>query len=456
MRRSILPIVVLFLFGVVAAPATAAEDLQSLVDAASPGDVLTLPSGTYEGNVVISKPLEIHGDGWPVIDGGGEGNVITVEAPDVVITGLVIANTGTSLEQENAGLSVNAPRVTIVGNRFESVLFGVFLRRAVDSYVANNIIGAMDVEVARRGDGIRLWESSRTVIEGNVVDGGRDSVLWFSDDLTLRGNRVTNGRYGIHFMYSDGALVEGNHLSSNSVGGFLMYSRDLVLKDNLISDNHGPSGYGIGLKDMDGVEATGNYLIGNRVGVYLDNSPATPGLKHHFTDNVFAYNEIGTLFLPSVKGNVLVGNAFVENGEQVGVQGKGEFHGSNVWTVGDSGNYWSDFAGYDADDDGVGDIPYQLADLFSSLTDKHPELHFFDTTPASKAIDLAGRMFPSFRPRPKVTDSAPLVEMPRIPVPVTTDQSASTLETAAASTGMVAMAGALWLIARAPLRRRTR
>jgi nitrous oxidase accessory protein len=436
--------------------ALAAEDLQALIDHAEPGAVLVLGPGTYDGNVQIDKPLELRGEGWPIVDAHGEGNVITITAPDVTITGLVIANTGISLDRENAGISVDAPRVTIVNNRFENVLFGAFLRRAVDSYVADNVIGAMDLDVARRGDGIRLWESSRTVVERNVVDGGRDTVLWFSDDLILRDNSVTNGRYGIHFMYSDRALVERNYLGGNSVGGFLMYSHDLVLKDNVITGSHGPSGYGIGLKDMDGVTVTGNHLTSNRVGIYFDNSPSTPGIEHEISGNLFAYNGVGALFLPSVKGNVFSGNGFVDNGEQVGVRGKGDFHDNNVWTVGGTGNHWSDYAGYDADGDGVGDVSYKLADLFSSLTDKNADLHFFDATPASEAIDLAGKMFPTFKPRPKLTDTAPLIELPKLSNPVSTSGPGSTATTAGAAALMLAIAVGLWVVGRAPLRRSVR
>ena len=451
MRR--LPLLLLLLFLIPSLPAGAAEDLQALIDAAEPGSILVLPAGTYDGNVVIDKPLELRGEGWPVIDGHGSGNVIEIYAPDVTITGFEIVNTGLSLDQENAGVSANAERVSVIGNRFENVLFGIYLRRGDDSHVADNVIGAIDLDVARSGDGIRLWESSRVVVERNVVDGGRDTVLWFSDDLILRENRVTNGRYGIHFMYSDRALVERNYLSGNSVGGFLMYSKDLVLKDNVVSGSHGPSGYGIGLKDMDGVTVTGNHMMSNRVGIYFDNTPATPGVTHEITDNLFAYNDVGALFLPSVRGNVFSGNGFVDNGEQVGVKGKGVFEENNVWTVEGSGNHWSDFAGYDADSDGVGDVSYQSAELFSTLTDKNPELHFFDSTPASEAIDLAGKMFPAFKPRPKLTDTAPLIALPSFSNPVSTPGASSTWSTVGIATLMLASAVGLWLVGRAPLRR---
>lgn len=455
MRRSIALLAFFMLTGGLALPAVAAEpdQLQTLIDATEEGGVLMLAAGTYSGPVVIDHSMEVRGEGWPTIDGQGVGNVITITAPDVKLTGLRVINTGDSLDRENAGVSGEAARMTIVNNRFENVLFGIFLRRGEDSVIADNVIGAMDLELGRRGDGIRLWESSNTIVERNVVDGGRDTVVWFSNDVVFRDNTVTNGRYGIHSMYSDGILMERNYLGGNSVGGFLMYSFDLVMRDNLITDSQGPSGYGIGLKDMDGVEASGNRFIGNRIGIYFDNSPATPGVEHHFTDNLFAYNQTGAAFLPSVNGNVFSGNAFVDNGEQVGVHGKGVFEG-NTWTVGNEGNYWSDFAGYDADRDGVGDIPYRLVDLFSTMTDSNPTLQFFDETPASKAVDLAAHMFPTFRPRPKVEDTSPLMEVPSIPVAVSiTSQDPSVLPTIAAALAMLVVAAALLTSARAPMRK---
>ena len=233
-----------------------------------------------------------------------------------------------------------------------------------------------------------------------------------------------------------------NDLSGNSVGGFLMYSFDLTIRENLITNNHGPSGYGIGLKDIDGLTVTGNRFIGNRIGIYFDNAPATRGVEHHLSNNLFAYNEVGAAFLPSVEGNIFTANAFIDNGEQVGVQGKGKFEG-NVWTVDGVGNHWSDFAGYDADGNGVGDVPYRLDDLFSTLTDNNPDLHFFDRTPASRAIDLSAQMFPTFRPRPKVEDTAPLIEMPDIPVGVAVALEPSTVDTLVAALSMLGVAGLL-------------
>jgi nitrous oxidase accessory protein len=152
-----------------------------------------------------------------------------------------------------------------------------------------------------------------------------------------------------------------------------------------------------------------------------------------------------------VKRNEFSENAFIDNGEQVGVQGSGDFSG-NAWSIDGVGNYWSDFAGYDADGDGMGDVPYRLEDLYSTLTDRHPELAFFSETPAAKAVDLAARMFPVLRPRPKVKDEHPLLSVPELP-PIATATSSAGAGLLAVSVLLMASAA---VIVATPMRRRRR
>ncbi len=402
----------------VRAAATEDLDLQTIIDAAAPGAVIELPAGTYRGGVTIAKPLTLRGGGVAIVDGDGVGSVITITAPDVTVEGLVIRRSGDSLDREDSGIyAVDAPRLRIIDNRLEDVLFGVFVFQAPDSTIAGNTIVGKDLPLLRRGDAIRLWESHRSEISDNVVESGRDLVLWFSDDVTIRGNLVAEGRYGLHFMYSDGSIIEENAFIENSVGSFLMYSRDLVMRRNLFSANNGPSGYGIGLKDMDGAEVEENLLVGNRVGVFLDNSPQSIGVVQNFRGNLIAYNQIGLLFLPSVRNNAFWENAFLDNAVQVSVQGGGRFSGNNFWTRDGVGNYWSDYAGYDADGDGLGDVPYRLDDLYDILLDRNPEIMLFVETPAARALDLAARAFPIIEPQPKVVDQHPLIHPPPTPDP---------------------------------------
>lgn len=55
------------------------ESLQDAIDAALPGQTI-LPEGTCVETVVIHKDSEIDGRGQAVIDGGGFGPVVTVDA----------------------------------------------------------------------------------------------------------------------------------------------------------------------------------------------------------------------------------------------------------------------------------------------------------------------------------------------------------------------------------------
>lgn len=435
-------VAVLVLLAVVPAVPSAAEprDLQALVDATAPGETLRVASGTYSGNVNIDKPITIVGEGWPVVDAGGKGNGFNLSAPDVTIQGFVVRNTGVRADAENAAFSTShAPRARIEDNHMEEVLYGVFMRSSPDSAIANNEISARDLPLGRRGDGIRLWESHGSTIEGNTLTRGRDVVFWFSNDLTIRDNKVSGNRYGMHFMYCERVDLERNWLERNSVGAFFMYSRRMTLTDNVLAFNRGPSGYGAGFKDVDGIEAEGNRIVGNRVGVYLDNSPTTAKIKQHFTSNLFAYNEIGVDFSPSVKNNIFSENAFIDNREQVGKRATGKLRG-NDWTADGVGNYWSDFAGYDADGNGLGDVEYRIEDLFSYWTDQNPNLLFYSETPAARAVDLASVAFPVMRPDPKVVDDAALVAVPEL-TPMPRDAPKPSVGTLAlASAGLVALA----------------
>ncbi|RMD63637.1 MAG: nitrous oxide reductase family maturation protein NosD [Planctomycetota bacterium] len=382
-------------------------DLAHAVATAPPGATIRVPPGVYTGPVRLDRPLTLVGEGWPVLDGGGEGDVVDVTAPDVTVRGFVIRNTGDSLDRENAGVAVEkAPRCVVENNRFENVLFGVYMKESPHSVVRGNVIGAKALSLARRGDGIRLWRCDDSLVEGNVVRGGRDTVLWFCDRLVVRGNTFSQGRYGLHFMYSDDNLIEGNRLVGNSVGAFLMYSHRLTLRGNLLARNRGPSGFGLGLKDMDDVLAEGNRFVGNRVGVQLDDSPSSMDARGVFRNNVFAYNDIGVAWLPNVQRNVFTNNAFVDNLQQLAVLGKGEGQG-NSFTDHGVGNYWSNYAGFDLDGDGAGDVPHVERSYFEDLLDRDPKLRLFLMSPAQLAIQIALRALPVVAPRVKAVDEAP-------------------------------------------------
>jgi len=391
-----------------------AFDLVGAIATADVGATIQVPAGVY-GPIIIDRSVVLIAEPGAVLDAGGRGDVVRITAPDATVRGFVVRGTGDSVDRENAGIAVTAPRATIEDNRLEDVLFGVVLSEAPGSVVRGNHVRGKDLELGRRGDAIRVWQSAGTVVEANVVEQSRDVVVWYSSNTAMRGNIVHGSRYGLHCMYTDSCVMEDNRLEGNSVGIFMMYSRDLHARRNVLVGNRGPSGFGLGLKDVDGVVLEDNLIAGNRVGINLDTSPTRSDIHHHHRRNIVAFNDVGIAFMPAVRNNHFQDNAFVENIENVAIMGGGAFEGQNSFTVDGRGNYWSDYRGFDLDENGVGDIAYRDQGLFENLMDREPKLRFFLYSPAQQAIDLAARSFPVVAPRPKVVDEAPWTRSPISP-----------------------------------------
>jgi nitrous oxidase accessory protein len=393
-------------------PAVNSPTLTEALVRARDGDTIIVEGGVHRGPLVVRKSLRLVGQAWPVIDGGGRGTVVQLDAPAIELSGFVIRKSGNILEREDGGVLAAAPRQRIEGNRFEDVLFGVYLRQSPRTVLRGNELHGKDLPVPRRGDLIRVWYSDDVTVEANTTRGGRDVVLWYSNRLTVHDNRASGGRYGLHFMYCHDAAISGNWLRDNSVGAFLMYSERLRLKKNWIQANRGASGYGIGLKDMDKSDVSGNVVAGNKAGIFLEHSRGV------FQNNLLVDNDKGVVIFPSAQGNRFEANTFLNNGEQVATEGFAEMMTTNLWR----GNFWSDYRGYDRDGDGKGDVVYRPLRLFERLADRNPTLRLFAGSPSAQAIDFASRVFPIFEPKAKFVDESPL--MRPFPAPVAMEGAA--------------------------------
>jgi nitrous oxidase accessory protein len=227
-------------------------------------------------------------------------------------------------------------------------------------------------------------------------------VIWFSNGTTVRRNVVTDSRYGLHYMYSNDNVFVGNRFEANEVGAFIMYSRRITFRENVFASARGPSGRGLGFKDSEGILAEDNVLVKNAVGISLDNSPNSDDVVNLFRRNVIAYNDVAVLLLPSVHSNVFTANEFVDNVIPLRVSGGG--HGrANQW----HGNYWSEYAGFDADGDGVGDRPFVFQRLSDDVLARHEALQLFALSPAVNALNTVSGVLPGLQPEPLLIDSAP-------------------------------------------------
>ena len=118
-------------------------------------------------------------------------------------------------------------------------------------------------------------------------------------------------------MYCHNAAVEKNRLARNSVGAFLMYGSRLHLAGNRVVQNRRANGFGIGLKDMQEASLDGNLISNNRVGLFFDNSTGI------YERNLLAFNDAAVQILPSARNNLFSENSFVENTQQVLIEGQG-------------------------------------------------------------------------------------------------------------------------------------
>jgi nitrous oxidase accessory protein len=82
------------------------------------------------------------------------------------------------------------------------------------------------------------------------------------------------------------------------------------------------------------------------------------------------------------------------------------------WSRDGRGNLWDRYRGYDADRDGIGDVPFVLDDAIDALLQKNPSVQAFLHTPAHLAIEAAARMFPVYRQPPVLVDRHPLMANP--------------------------------------------
>lgn len=379
----------------------------SALAAAAPGDTVRVAPGTYRERLVVGRPVVLVGEGWPVLDGGGEGHVVEATAA-LEIAGFVIRGSGTSVDLEHSGVMVRGAPARVERNRLEDVFYGVYLKDAPRSVIRGNRIRGKDLPPPRRGDGIRLWYSHGTSILGNDVERTRDVVVYFSDSLVVADNRIVDGRYGLHYMYSHHNRFLRNRFLRNQVGAFIMYSRDIALRENVFAEARGATGMGLGLKDADSIRVEDNLFVANAAGLYLDNSPTARDVRNRVADNVVLYNRTGVELLPSVRGNDFTGNAFVGNDRPAlvsGGTGRGQAR-QNDW----DGNHWGGYSGFDGDGDGIGDTPYVHARLADQLVARYPEFRLFTLSPALRLVDALGRFFPLLRPQPVVVDSAPRLE----------------------------------------------
>lgn len=163
--------------------------IQSAIDAAKTGDIISVAEGTYSENLVVkTNGISIIGKNKEktIIDGKKTGSTIKIEqANNVKVAGFTIQNSGGS-GQSDAGISLYRTNNNFVANLI----------------IVNNVVG------------ISIYEgSNNNIVSGNEIkSSGKYGVfVYSSNDNKIYNNNIQKNKFG---FYGDSAKT--NHIYSNN------------------------------------------------------------------------------------------------------------------------------------------------------------------------------------------------------------------------------------------------
>jgi len=373
------------------------QSIAQAVRQARAGDTVTVERGDYAEHLLIDKPLTLLGHDRPTLSGNDQGDVIRVRAPDVTIEGFIIRDSGADLTAQNAGIYIEpgSHRAVVRHNDLTYDLFGLWIQEANDVVIAGNLItGKRDLLSAERGNGIELYNTTGARILDNNISFTRDGIyVDVSHHAVFRGNKMHHLRYGTHYMNSYYNVWENNESYLNRGGLALMEVRNQVVRGNVAWGN---TDHGIMLRTIQDSVVENNVVSHNGKGFFIYDAE-----YNTIRNNLVIDNRVGVHLWAGSYRNQVDGNDFIDNQVQVRyVAARDQPWGERA------GNYWSNYAGWDRDGNGFGDIPYSASDLIDRLVWRYPYVKIMLNSPAVQTLRLIARQFPLLR-APSVVDAHP-------------------------------------------------
>lgn len=174
------------------------QHIQDGVDVSTEDKTVHVIKGIYYENVIIDKKIKLEGENKEtIIDGNGIGNVVIINADDVVVSNFTIQNSGYNYSggkyQFDAGIRINSNRNQIKDNEIKFNNDGIYIHNSEGNEITNNVISDNKV------DGIGLCKSSiNNKFLSNVI--------------------ARNAEIGIYIFDSSNNEIYRNFIYENSIG----------------------------------------------------------------------------------------------------------------------------------------------------------------------------------------------------------------------------------------------
>jgi nitrous oxidase accessory protein len=363
--------------------------IASAIGNATDGDTVFVKKGTYDGptnqTLVIDKSisfigedpeytiLNLHplfGTAWLfTLEIGVYSISIQIEANDATLSGFTIRSPGTGIAANgdpDGCISVTGDRAKISNNTIATTI----LSNGNSIQIANNSINSIQGAVSVKGinstiaqntitNGITISGYYTRVISNNVTNRPTHPIIRTTTDFNLiYGNTITAGHDSYCIEIERDA--ESNEFIKNVMAGDLGIYLDGGNNNTFYANNINTLGIGINLPYGHNNTFYANNIANSQTGARLG----------------YDMTEIARKFGPSAANNLLYHNNFINNTKR---SVDWNWLGTNYWDNGSEGNYWSDYAGHDWNNDGIGDLPHYL--LNGANKDSYPlmaPITFFD------------------------------------------------------------------------------
>jgi len=305
-------------------PSANYTSIQPAINNATDGDIILVYSGTYSENVVVNKTLNLTGTGMPVIDVMNKGNTVKITSNNCTIINFKIIN--------SAG---------------DWNLAGIHIASS-NNIISNNTISSNE------GHGIGIYSGNSEIFSNTLSSNGWAGVGIYAGGNRIYENDIQNNGYGFRLFQAGSNIIHSNEIKSNGYGFYHYASSSNTIHSNIISSNSNDAFY---MWCSSGNKIYSNKISGSSNGfeIWIYSSG-----NSIYENNITNNNKGVYIYYPSYasNSNLFYHNNFIENSENNTYD-----KCTNNWfneTL-EEGNYYDDYTGTDTDEDGIGDVPYNIS-----------------------------------------------------------------------------------------------